>query len=206
MEHPDRRHDRGRPPFVADDAAPKRSAAEFGVLWTPMHHFYGGAAGFHQIRLSFSVLTPEQITEGLDRLVSFAATGPRLDRRTTIERTPSQPHPPRLAARLSPLSTPPTTALSPAVTPSTSCAPYPPNSVRLIVTTPWFQGPYVIDSTDPTAPRFGNWLVTFMEECERALLPDGSVVLELGCTWAADRPVRTIQHHAALSRLVGEHG
>ncbi|MFD9635623.1 hypothetical protein [Streptomyces violascens] len=48
--------------------------------------------------------------------------------------------------------------------------------------------------------------MTFMEECERVLLPDGSVVLELGCTWAADRPVRTIQHHAALSRLVGEHG
>ncbi|MGW2559430.1 aminotransferase-like domain-containing protein [Streptomyces sp. NPDC001514] len=76
-------------PFVADDAALERSAAEFGVLWTPMHHFYGGAAGFHQIRLSFSVLTPEQITEGLDRLASFAATGPRLDRRTMTERTPS---------------------------------------------------------------------------------------------------------------------
>ncbi|WNF31040.1 DNA methyltransferase [Streptomyces sp. C11-1] len=82
----------------------------------------------------------------------------------------------------------------------------PADSVRLIVTAPWFQGPYVIDSTDPTSPRFGNWLVTFMEECERVLLPDGSVVLELGCTWAADRPVRTIQHYAALSRLVGEHG
>lgn len=76
-------------PFVADDAALERSAGEFGVLWTPMHHFYGGAAGFHQIRLSFSVLTPEQITEGLDRLASFAATGARLDRRTTTERTPS---------------------------------------------------------------------------------------------------------------------
>jgi len=67
-------------PFVADDAALECSAAEFGVLWTPMHHFYGGTAGFRQIRLSYSVLTPEQIGEGLDRLASFTAAGARLDR------------------------------------------------------------------------------------------------------------------------------
>ncbi|MEU6213678.1 DNA methyltransferase [Streptomyces sp. NPDC047023] len=82
----------------------------------------------------------------------------------------------------------------------------PAGSVRLVVTAPWFQGPCTIDSTDPVSPRFGDWLLEFMQECERVLLPDGSVVIELGCTWAADRPVRTVQHYAALSRLVGEHG
>ncbi|MFE7576925.1 PLP-dependent aminotransferase family protein [Streptomyces sp. NPDC057521] len=82
-------HERGRPdavswnapqggmfsvmtlPFRADDALLEYSAAEFGVLWTPMHHFYAGTGGFHQIRLSFSVLTPPEIAIGLDRLAAL---------------------------------------------------------------------------------------------------------------------------------------
>lgn len=55
-------------PFRADDEVLEYSAAEFGVLWTPMHHFYAGAGGLHQIRLSFSVLSVEEISLGLDRL------------------------------------------------------------------------------------------------------------------------------------------
>ncbi|MGW7609117.1 aminotransferase-like domain-containing protein [Streptomyces sp. NPDC054766] len=55
-------------PFPADDDMLEYSASRFGVLWTPMHHFYGGTSGFHQARLSFSVLTPEQIALGIDRL------------------------------------------------------------------------------------------------------------------------------------------
>jgi (S)-3,5-dihydroxyphenylglycine transaminase len=55
-------------PFLADDDMLDRSASRFGVLWTPMHHFYGGTSGFHQARLSFSVLTPEQIAVGVERL------------------------------------------------------------------------------------------------------------------------------------------
>ncbi|MGW7264889.1 aminotransferase-like domain-containing protein [Streptomyces sp. NPDC054842] len=55
-------------PFLADDDMLEYSASKFGVLWTPMHHFYGGTAGFHQARLSFSVLTPEQIALGVERL------------------------------------------------------------------------------------------------------------------------------------------
>ncbi|MEV6019618.1 PLP-dependent aminotransferase family protein [Streptomyces sp. NPDC051997] len=55
-------------PFRADDAMLEYSASRFGVLWTPMDHFYGGTSGFHQARLSFSVLTPEQIALGVERL------------------------------------------------------------------------------------------------------------------------------------------
>ncbi|MFE1288256.1 PLP-dependent aminotransferase family protein [Streptomyces sp. NPDC058751] len=55
-------------PFRADDAMLEYSASRFGVLWTPMEHFYGGTSGFHQARLSFSVLTPEQIALGVERL------------------------------------------------------------------------------------------------------------------------------------------
>ncbi|WP_121717458.1 PLP-dependent aminotransferase family protein [Streptomyces sp. E5N91] len=55
-------------PFVADEEMLEYSASKFGVLWTPMHHFYAGTSGFHQARLSFSVLTPEEIGLGVDRL------------------------------------------------------------------------------------------------------------------------------------------
>ncbi|MFF2191450.1 PLP-dependent aminotransferase family protein [Streptomyces sp. NPDC058157] len=58
-------------PFETDDAVLEYSAARFGVLWTPMRHFYAGSGGTHQIRLSFSVLTPEQIDLGLGRLAAL---------------------------------------------------------------------------------------------------------------------------------------
>ncbi|MFJ8477279.1 PLP-dependent aminotransferase family protein [Kitasatospora sp. NPDC094011] len=58
-------------PFPVDDELLELSARRHRVLWTPMHHFYGDGEPRHQIRLSFSYLTPEQITVGLDRLAEF---------------------------------------------------------------------------------------------------------------------------------------
>ncbi|MFB7785189.1 PLP-dependent aminotransferase family protein [Streptomyces vinaceus] len=58
-------------PFEADDTMLEYSASRFGVLWTPMRHFYAGGGGTHQIRLSFSVLTPALIDEGLARLAAL---------------------------------------------------------------------------------------------------------------------------------------
>lgn len=58
-------------PFVADDDLLEISARKHGVLWTPMCHFYGGSGGLHQLRLSVSSLTGDQIEEGLDRLAGF---------------------------------------------------------------------------------------------------------------------------------------
>ncbi|TWV34386.1 PLP-dependent aminotransferase family protein [Streptomyces misionensis] len=60
-------------PFRADDALLTRSAERFGVLWTPMYHFYAGEGGSHQIRLSFSVLSPERIDVGIGRLAELVA-------------------------------------------------------------------------------------------------------------------------------------
>ncbi|MEU4583292.1 PLP-dependent aminotransferase family protein [Kitasatospora aureofaciens] len=60
-------------PFPADDAALEMSAQRYGVLWTPMHHFYGGKGGEYQLRLSASAVTPEEIESGLDRLVAFVS-------------------------------------------------------------------------------------------------------------------------------------
>ncbi|MEW2468006.1 PLP-dependent aminotransferase family protein [Streptomyces sp. NPDC046994] len=55
-------------PFEAEDMMLEYSASRFGVLWTPMRHFYSDGGGAHRIRLSFSVLTPALIDEGLARL------------------------------------------------------------------------------------------------------------------------------------------
>lgn len=60
-------------PFVADGAALLTSAGEHGVLWTPMSDFYAGSGGRHQLRLSLSAVTPEQIEKGLDRFAGFVA-------------------------------------------------------------------------------------------------------------------------------------
>ena len=64
-------------PFVADEAALERSACEFGVLWTPMHSFFVGGGGAHQLRVSSSYLHPERLAEGIARLAAFitAETG-----------------------------------------------------------------------------------------------------------------------------------
>lgn len=58
-------------PFEASDDALMRSARDHGVLWTPIHHFYGDGRPRKQIRLSFSHLNPAEITDGLDRLAAF---------------------------------------------------------------------------------------------------------------------------------------
>jgi (S)-3,5-dihydroxyphenylglycine transaminase len=55
-------------PFPVDDALLERSAADYGVLWTPMHHFYEAGVAINSLRLSCSVVTPAQIEPGLDRL------------------------------------------------------------------------------------------------------------------------------------------
>ncbi|MGW0537259.1 aminotransferase-like domain-containing protein [Streptomyces sp. NPDC003032] len=58
-------------PFVVDDELLKHAAGDYGVLFTPMHHFYGGKGGFDQLRLSVSLLTPELIEEAVARLAAL---------------------------------------------------------------------------------------------------------------------------------------
>ncbi|WP_256640961.1 aminotransferase-like domain-containing protein [Streptomyces murinus] len=62
-------------PFETDEKLLEYSAREFGVLWTPMRHFYlGGSGGTHQLRLSCSYLVPEQIEDGVERLARLVET------------------------------------------------------------------------------------------------------------------------------------
>jgi (S)-3,5-dihydroxyphenylglycine transaminase len=63
-----------RLPLQVDSTLLKRSAAEFGVLWTPMSVFYlevGGGA--QEMRLSCSYLSPDEIIEGVRRLATLSS-------------------------------------------------------------------------------------------------------------------------------------
>ncbi|WP_033217461.1 PLP-dependent aminotransferase family protein [Kitasatospora phosalacinea] len=60
-------------PFRADAQALDGCARKHGVLWTPMDGFHPGGGGEHQLRLSCSYLTPQQIAEGVRRLAAFVA-------------------------------------------------------------------------------------------------------------------------------------
>ncbi|WP_230993331.1 aminotransferase-like domain-containing protein [Streptomyces endocoffeicus] len=60
-----------RVPFRVDNTVLTTSAQDFGVIWTPMAHFYPGTGGHHGIRLSISYLTPAEIDEGTARLARF---------------------------------------------------------------------------------------------------------------------------------------
>ncbi len=55
-------------PMVADEALLEVSAADYGVLWTPMGFFYPDGGGSHALRLSCSYLDQEQVAEGVARL------------------------------------------------------------------------------------------------------------------------------------------
>lgn len=70
-------------PFTVDDALLELSARDYGVLWTPMSHFFvGGTGGFRQIRLSLSYLDADQIEEGVARLSAFI--GSRIETRYSL--------------------------------------------------------------------------------------------------------------------------
>ncbi|MGW5868854.1 aminotransferase-like domain-containing protein [Streptomyces sp. NPDC055239] len=58
-------------PVPADHALLEVSAAQYGVLWTPMRQFSLTDSGDRQIRLSCSYLEPDRIETGVRRLAGF---------------------------------------------------------------------------------------------------------------------------------------
>ncbi|MGD3108705.1 PLP-dependent aminotransferase family protein [Streptomyces sp. YGL11-2] len=75
---------RVRLPVRVDTALLEWCATEFGVLWTPMEHFYLSGGGTDELRLSCSYLTPDRIDEGIGRFADFVrevAGPPRRGRR-----------------------------------------------------------------------------------------------------------------------------
>jgi (S)-3,5-dihydroxyphenylglycine transaminase len=58
-------------PFGVDDVLLEKSAQEYGVLWTPMSHFYDAGAPIHALRLSCSAVTLDQIDSALNRLAAL---------------------------------------------------------------------------------------------------------------------------------------
>ena len=47
------------------------SANSYGVLWTPMGHFYDTDEPINALRLSCSAVTPDQIEAALNRLAAL---------------------------------------------------------------------------------------------------------------------------------------
>jgi (S)-3,5-dihydroxyphenylglycine transaminase len=62
---------RMRLPIPADMTLLKRSASDYGVLWTPMSPFFVSNDCKNELRLSCSYLSPECIEEGVYRLANF---------------------------------------------------------------------------------------------------------------------------------------
>ncbi len=60
-------------PFPVDDVLLEKSAHEYGVLWTPMGHFYEAGPPIHALRLSCSSVTTAQIDAALNRLAALIA-------------------------------------------------------------------------------------------------------------------------------------
>jgi (S)-3,5-dihydroxyphenylglycine transaminase len=67
-----------RVPFPADNDALRRSAEDFGVIWTPLSYFCPGGGGDHGMRLSTSYLAGADIIEGISRLARFIESQARL--------------------------------------------------------------------------------------------------------------------------------
>lgn len=60
-----------RLPIPVDESLAAMSAKEFGVLWTPMSHFHIDGRVSHELRLSCSYLSEQQIEDGIERLSRF---------------------------------------------------------------------------------------------------------------------------------------
>ncbi|MFC9689717.1 PLP-dependent aminotransferase family protein [Kribbella sp. NPDC056951] len=58
-------------PFAVDDELLTTSAQEYGVLWTPMAHFYESDAPVNSLRISCSGTTGPQLSAALDRLTAL---------------------------------------------------------------------------------------------------------------------------------------
>ncbi|MCA1727244.1 MAG: PLP-dependent aminotransferase family protein [Actinobacteria bacterium] len=61
-------------PFTVNDEELVRCAAEFGVLWTPMSHFYSTHGGERQLRISCSAVSGGDLDDALDRLFRYIVT------------------------------------------------------------------------------------------------------------------------------------
>ncbi|MGZ3118332.1 aminotransferase-like domain-containing protein [Streptomyces sp. H62] len=58
-------------PFEADEKLLETSARDYGVLWTPMCYFSSDPGAARQIRLSYSLVTGDQIDLGLERFAAL---------------------------------------------------------------------------------------------------------------------------------------
>ncbi len=81
-----------------------------------------------------------------------------------------------------------------------------PQSVDLIMTSPPFGLVRKKDYGNVAADKYVEWFRPFAEAFRRALKPHGSLVIDIGGSWIAGQPTRSLYHYELLLMLCREFG
>lgn len=82
----------------------------------------------------------------------------------------------------------------------------PDDSVKLVVTSPPYALHFEKEYGNVSKDDYVDWFLPFAEEIKRILMPDGSFVLNIGGSYNAGEPTRSLYHFKLLIALVEEVG
>lgn len=82
----------------------------------------------------------------------------------------------------------------------------PNDSVDLVMTSPPYALHFKKEYGNASQKDYVAWLLPFSKEIKRIMKPSGSFVLNLGGTWQAGSPIRSLYHYRTLLALVDEVG
>ena len=80
------------------------------------------------------------------------------------------------------------------------------SSIQLVMTSPPFALQRQKEYGNLDQESYVDWLLSFSNELERVLKPDGSFVLDLGGAYVKGKPVRSLYNFEILVRMCKEHG
>src|SRR2546426_6405939 len=80
------------------------------------------------------------------------------------------------------------------------------SSIQLVMTSPPFALQRQKEYGNLDQESYVDWLLSFSNELERVLKPDGSFVLDLGGAYVKCKPVRSLYNFEILVRMCKEHG
>jgi DNA modification methylase len=82
----------------------------------------------------------------------------------------------------------------------------PDHSVDLVLTSPPYALEFKKEYGNASKSEYVDWFIPFAKEISRVLRPSGSFVLNIGGTWDAGQPTRSLYHFRLLLRLCDELG
>lgn len=82
----------------------------------------------------------------------------------------------------------------------------PDNSVNLVVTSPPYALHFKKEYGNVSKADYVDWFLEFAEEIHRIITPDGSFVLNIGGSWNAGSPTRSLYHYKLMIALVEQLG